>query len=621
MAGSIPTASGRIFISYRREETAYPAGWLYDRLANHYGSGQVFKDVDSIELGDDFVEIITGAVGSCDVLLALIGDEWPTITDEHGRRRLDNSDDFVRLEIEAALTRGVRVIPILVDGARMPRADELPDSLARLVRRQALELSPNRFDFDTSRLLRVLDKTLAEVRTEQFDAAVSGRPETKSPDPSAPEVQEIPERRKQEPSNRTPTIPAQPSLPQTAATPSWAQLPSGPTKAPQRQRRPSTRVRVLAGSGVGVVLILVTVGLVLRPQPTVTIPDPGHRPMADAVALLRQAGFAVGITREANQEVATGQIIRMSPLAGTQVRRGAQLTLFVSSGPKVVPLPPGTSELTVGFVGHFATATDNPNGTLKGFEPILFDDPKSGQLQGLDVDLANALGRKLHVKFSFTPVEHFTHSVLDVMEKRVNIGMSVLRDDENGRAKVDYLDYLDPGSALLIPRDNPDGIRSLEDLCGKTVVRPLEMPVGSIIDQSQQCETNSKPAIALMTCPKIGGFQPDADKPVRLRECPAGSDPLQLVIEQQASAAVLDLPVARRLMETSSAKQQLMIAKPQVKAAAPYGIAIPKHDSKTRTSLQSALQAIIADGTYDQILAKWSLQAFALRTAAVNSGP
>jgi hypothetical protein len=162
MAESPPATPGRIFISYRREETAYPAGWLFDRLAHHFGGGQVFKDVDSIELGDDFVEVITRAVGSCDVLLALIGDQWLTITDEHGRRRLENPEDFVRLEIEAALTRNVRVIPILVDEARMPRADELPDSLARLVRRHALELSPSRFEFDTSRLLKVLDKTLAE---------------------------------------------------------------------------------------------------------------------------------------------------------------------------------------------------------------------------------------------------------------------------------------------------------------------------------------------------------------------------------------------------------------------------------------------------------------------------
>jgi TIR domain len=167
MAGAIPAALGRIFISYRREDTAYPAGWLYDRLTDRFAKGQVFKDIDSIKLGDDFVAVITTAVGSCDVLLALIGHEWLTVTDEHGRRRLDDPDDFVRLEIEAALARNVRVIPILVEGARMPRAVELPPSLAGLVRRQALELSPSRFEFDTGRLLKVLDDTLAEAQAQR----------------------------------------------------------------------------------------------------------------------------------------------------------------------------------------------------------------------------------------------------------------------------------------------------------------------------------------------------------------------------------------------------------------------------------------------------------------------
>ena len=122
MDESVSPAAGRVFISYRREETAYPAGWLFDRLADRFGRGQIFKDIDSIQLGDDFVEVITAAVGSCDVLLALIGDRWLTITDEQGRARLDDPEDFVRLELEAALTRNVRVIPILVEGARMPRA-------------------------------------------------------------------------------------------------------------------------------------------------------------------------------------------------------------------------------------------------------------------------------------------------------------------------------------------------------------------------------------------------------------------------------------------------------------------------------------------------------------------
>jgi hypothetical protein len=227
MVESAAPVPGRVFISYRREETAYPAGWLYDRLANRYG-GEVFKDVDSIQLGDDFVEVITRAVGSCDVLLALIGDQWLTITDQHGRRRLDDPDDFVRLEIEAALTRNVRVIPILVEGARLPRADELPPSLARLVRRQALELSPARFDFDTSRLLKVLDKTLAEMRTAHDSAAAVSAPAGKAADSGTAEPPTAPEQREQaEPS---PT----PSIQQTPATPPAVGPASEQSKPPDR---------------------------------------------------------------------------------------------------------------------------------------------------------------------------------------------------------------------------------------------------------------------------------------------------------------------------------------------------------------------------------------------------
>ena len=170
-SGAVP---GRIFISYRREDTAYPAGWLFDRLTEHFDSGEVFKDVDSIELGDDFVEEISAAVGSCDVLLALIGEQWLTITDQQGVRRLDDPGDFVRIEIEAALSRNVRVIPILVDGATMPGANDVPPSLAGLSRRQALELSPSRFDFDSGRLLTVLDKTLANDRIEDKITPRSG---------------------------------------------------------------------------------------------------------------------------------------------------------------------------------------------------------------------------------------------------------------------------------------------------------------------------------------------------------------------------------------------------------------------------------------------------------------
>ncbi len=176
MTDSASDATGRIFISYRRQDSAYPAGWLYDRLAERFGSDQIFKDVDSIELGDDFVETITNAVGSCDILLALIGQEWLDIASSDGSRRLDDPDDFVRLEIEAALQRKVLLIPILVEGALMPRGDQLPPSIAPMVRRQALELSPTRFRADTERLLDVMERTLVDLQEGQADEAPAKAP-------------------------------------------------------------------------------------------------------------------------------------------------------------------------------------------------------------------------------------------------------------------------------------------------------------------------------------------------------------------------------------------------------------------------------------------------------------
>jgi hypothetical protein len=154
----------QIFISYRRPETAWPANWLYQQLAEHYGNSQVFMDVATIEPGDDFVAAITTAVKSCDVLLALIGDRWLTITDSEGQRRIDDPDDFVRLEIKTAFEHNVRVIPMLIDGVTMPRAVDLPTSIAPLAYCQARELSPNRFVLDLDRLFKALDGTRLSPR-------------------------------------------------------------------------------------------------------------------------------------------------------------------------------------------------------------------------------------------------------------------------------------------------------------------------------------------------------------------------------------------------------------------------------------------------------------------------
>ena len=134
---------------------------LYDRLADRFGESQVFIDVDAIDPGADFAEEIFRAVAACTVLLAIIGPAWLTAADERGGRRLDDPDDLVRLEIEAALTRTVQVIPILVGGAVMPARDDLPDSLAGLGRRNALVIRHESFQSDAGRLLAAIERMLA----------------------------------------------------------------------------------------------------------------------------------------------------------------------------------------------------------------------------------------------------------------------------------------------------------------------------------------------------------------------------------------------------------------------------------------------------------------------------
>jgi len=153
--------SGGIFVSYRRQESSHLAGRLYDRLTDRFGEGQVFIDVETIEPGVDFAEAISRAVATCQVLLAVIGPGWLTATDERGRRRLDDPEDIVRLEIEAALVRDVRVIPILVEGAVMPGREDLPESLAGLARRNAFPIRHERFKGDARFLFTVIERVLA----------------------------------------------------------------------------------------------------------------------------------------------------------------------------------------------------------------------------------------------------------------------------------------------------------------------------------------------------------------------------------------------------------------------------------------------------------------------------
>lgn len=150
-----------VFISYRRDDTAGSAGRIYDRLVDRFGREQVYRDVESGQPGEDFVETIGRRVRECDVLLALIGPAWLRAVDEAGGWRLAKDDDLVRVEIATALERGIRVIPVLLEGAKMPRAGDLPSSLARLTHRNAFEIRDTHFDLDVAQLLDELSSKSA----------------------------------------------------------------------------------------------------------------------------------------------------------------------------------------------------------------------------------------------------------------------------------------------------------------------------------------------------------------------------------------------------------------------------------------------------------------------------
>jgi hypothetical protein len=156
----------KIFISYRRDDSAAMAGRIYDWLQAHFGQECVFMDIEVIPVGVDVRDYLGEAVSGCNVLLTVIGDRWLKCR-RHGRRRLDDPRDFVRIEIEAALARDIPVIPVLIGRAPMPSEQDLPPSLAALAYRNGVHVDSGRdFRAHVNRLISGIDKLLATVTSE-----------------------------------------------------------------------------------------------------------------------------------------------------------------------------------------------------------------------------------------------------------------------------------------------------------------------------------------------------------------------------------------------------------------------------------------------------------------------
>ena len=156
--------AGRVFISYRHADTAQAASWLFNRLTQHFGQQQVVKDVDPAPYGGDLTQAITAAVASCDAFVLLIGQHWLAVTGEG----LHDPNNYVRVALESAMARGVLIVPVAVDGARMPVNGELPPSLTSMAGQAAFEIGMRNFDADSGELLRVLDQGITERQATQL---------------------------------------------------------------------------------------------------------------------------------------------------------------------------------------------------------------------------------------------------------------------------------------------------------------------------------------------------------------------------------------------------------------------------------------------------------------------
>ena len=163
----------KIFISYRRGDSAGHAGRVEDRLVQEFGHNLLFMDVDSIPLGSDFVKVLREEVIKCDVLLAVIGPHWLDARDAQGNRRLDDENDFVRIEIGTALQRDIAVIPILLDGSVIPKPEQLPPDLQSLSLRNGLDVRHGSFHADMDRLISALksrDETTNGISLGQIES-------------------------------------------------------------------------------------------------------------------------------------------------------------------------------------------------------------------------------------------------------------------------------------------------------------------------------------------------------------------------------------------------------------------------------------------------------------------
>ncbi|MGH9611698.1 MAG: PASTA domain-containing protein [Bryobacteraceae bacterium] len=273
-----------IFISYRREDAEGQAGRLYKDLVAEFGSDSVFMDVAAIQFGQDFRKVIDQSLSSCGAFLSVIGKSWLTAKDASGQRRLDDSDDFVRLETVAALQRDIPVIPVLVQGASAPKSDQLPNDLKELAYRNAIEITHPRWDSDVQLLIKALRPYASKTSPR------AGKPDR-----------------------------------QTAGTISGE-------VTPDRNKWSGARSMAL----IAIILVaIVGAAIYLWPARKIGVPDLRGKALDSAREVLGAEHLVLGTPQEKEDNSATpGTILAQSVGSGEQVPVGTRIDVTVAAAPK-----------------------------------------------------------------------------------------------------------------------------------------------------------------------------------------------------------------------------------------------------------------------------------------------
>jgi polar amino acid transport system substrate-binding protein len=237
------------------------------------------------------------------------------------------------------------------------------------------------------------------------------------------------------------------------------------------------------------------------------------------------------------------------------------------------------------------------------YAPIEFYKEGTTQVEGVDYDLAQALAAKLGVKVTFIDDTDFAGIIGALQAGRFDLIMSAMNDTADRRAKgADFIDYFTAGTSIIVQKGNPKGIKSAADFCGQTVAvqRGTVQDTDVVTPQEPKCKSAGKAMTVLR-------FEKDTDA-------------LEQVKNGRAVANLEDFPVAAYNAQTSGGGNDFTAVDVPGISPGDYGIATLKKDTQLRNALQAALKAVIADGTYDQILQKWNVTAGALKTASINAG-